>query len=60
MDLLNKNQKQLAAEYRGAYRAHQEVAATYAKGNCGADVLRSSAARLKLLRAAYRVAGECV
>lgn len=59
MALTDMTPRQIAAEFLATYRQHQIVVASYAEGTCGADVLQSSAHRLRELRAAYRVASEC-
>ncbi len=59
MTQVDKTPRQLAASYRTAFKAHHELAAAYANGECDAAALRSSANGLKHLRAAYQVAREC-
>lgn len=49
----NMTAKQIAANFRAAYAAHQQLVQEYAEGKADAEDLRNSAKNLKAMRAAY-------
>lgn len=56
--ILYKSPKEIAAAHREALRNHHELTALYASGRTDFESVKHSARRLKMLRAAYRIAKE--